>query len=282
MRSLAERILDAANLRDLATDVEMNQLQTVLHSVLVDIVECREEFTAGKAKLAGIATAFLPFSTAGSSELDAYADVRTHIQVLGNLRNGVQFVEFLHHDEHALTHLLGKQSQFNVALVLIAVADDEGVAFHVHRQHGMELRLGTRFQSQVVLLSVADDFLHHRTNLIHLDRIDDEVLGRVAVFFRGILETSCRLLNTVVDDVGETNQHRGCYIAQREVVHHLFQVNFHSVLPWSGNNVSFVVDVEIVHAPAANAIQLTGVFNAPFSHVKFLRLVLGKSDSHIW
>jgi hypothetical protein len=28
----------------------------------------------------------------------------------------------------------------------------------------------------------------------------------------------------------------------------------------------FVVDVEIVHSPAADAIELAGVFNAPFSH----------------
>ena len=130
----------------------------------------------------------------------------------------------------------------------------------------MEFGFGTSLQTEVVFLSVADDLLYHRTNLIDLDRVDDEGFSCIAVFFRCILKAGCSLLDTVVDDVGKADQHRGCHITKREFVHHFFQINFHSILAWSGNNMPFVVDVEIVHSPAADAIELAGVFNAPFSH----------------
>ena len=129
----AECILNATNLRDLTADMEVNQLQAVLHAVLVDVVEGSKELTASETELAGIATTFFPFATTRSSQFDANTDIRTHVEVLGNLCDGFQLVQFLHHDKHALTHLLGKHSQFNVALVFIAVADDERVALHVHR-----------------------------------------------------------------------------------------------------------------------------------------------------
>ena len=105
-----------------------------------------------------------------------------HTEFLGGSGDDFQFVELLHHNEDALAHLLGKQCQLYVVLVLVAVADDERVAVHIDRQHRMEFWLRPCLQTEVELLAMLDDLLHHRTDLVHLDRIDDEVLGIVTIF----------------------------------------------------------------------------------------------------
>ena len=59
---LTQGVLDATNLCDLATNMEMDQLETVLHIVLLDVLECRQQFTRGQTKLAGISTTLFPLA----------------------------------------------------------------------------------------------------------------------------------------------------------------------------------------------------------------------------
>ena len=68
----------------------------------------------------------------------------------------------------------------------------------------MQLRLGTSFQSEVELPSMRDDLLYHWLHLIHLDGIDHIVLAFVVVLFRGLFEAAPRLLDTVVEDIRES------------------------------------------------------------------------------
>ena len=265
---LAQRILNAAYLRDLATDVEMDEFQALLHAILLNILQRRQQFARRQAKLAGIAAAFLPFARTRGSQLDADAYVRAHTQLLRNARDDFQFVELLHHNEDALAHLLSQQCQLYVVLVFIAIADDERIAVHVHCQHSMQFRFRTSLQPQIELLTVLHHLLHHRADLVHLDGVDDKILPIIAILIRRLLEAGGSLLDAVVDDVGETHQHRSRHIAQGKVVHHLLQIHLHPVLTRSHSHISLIVDAEIIHAPTTDAIQLVGVLNAPFSHNK--------------
>ena len=51
----------------------------------------------------------------------------------------------------------------------------------VYRNHCMEFRFGTGFQSEIELLSVADNFFHHRAHLVDLNRINNKVLGFITI-----------------------------------------------------------------------------------------------------
>jgi hypothetical protein len=130
----------------------------------------------------------------------------------------------------------------------------------------MQLGLRTGFQSEIIFLAVADDLLHHRAQLVHLDRIDDVVLRLVVIFLRRLLEARGHLLDARVQDVGKAHQHGCRYVAQEQVVHDLLQVHLYAVLSRRSHDVAFLVDMIIVDAPAADAIELAGVLNAPFSH----------------
>ena len=102
-----------------------------------------------------------------------------------------------------LAHLLREQRQFDIRLVFVAVADDDGVGLLVDGYHGVQLRLATRFQTDVELLSVAHYLVYHRLHLVDLDGIHQEALPLVAVFFRSMFVALVHAFNTVLNDVGE-------------------------------------------------------------------------------
>lgn len=67
----------------------------------------------------------------------------------------------------------------------------------------MEFGLAARFESEIIFLAVADDFLHDGSHLIDLNGEDDEMLGLEVVGFLRLGKAGCRLLNAVVEDVGK-------------------------------------------------------------------------------
>jgi hypothetical protein len=94
----------------------------------------------------------------------------------------------------------------------------------------MKFRLGTGFQSQIELLPVANHLFHNGTHLIHLDGIDDVILGFVTVFFRSFCKAIGNLFNPVVQNIRETEQHRCFHIAKLKLIHEFLQVHFNSPL----------------------------------------------------
>ena len=266
--------MNTSDFRNLTAYVEMDEAHAVVQSLVVEYAERLEQFAAGESELAGVAAALFPFARSRRGELDAYADVGLYAQFLGGFGNDVYLVEFFHHDEDTLAHLLREQSQLDVALVFISVADDERVALALHGDDGVQFGLGTGFKSEVELLAVTDDFLYHGLHLVHLDGIDDKVLCLVVVFLGCFLKATGGFLNAVVEDVGETQQHRWGDVAQRQFVHDVAQVNLGVVFTGGDIHVAFVVDTKVRGAPAIDVVELLRIFDGPFLHFsvrKFFR-----------
>ena len=110
--------------------------------------------------------------------------------------------------------------------------------------------------------NLLDDGLH----LVHLDGIDHIVLTFVVVFLRGFLETAPCLLDPVVKDIGETEQHGRRDITQRQFVHHLTQIDLRTVFAGCDIDVALLVDAEIGGAPTVDVVELLRVIDGPFLH----------------
>ena len=149
----------------------------------------------------------------------------------------------------------------------MTVANDEAVAVHVRGQHGVQLGLRAGLQSEVIAFAVADDLLHDGSHLVHLHGEDDEMLGLVVVLLGSLAETLVGLLDAVVEDVGEAQQHRSRDMAGRQLIDDLLQVHLHVVLLRRHIDVSLIVDAKIAHAPPFDVVELFGIFNAPFLHI---------------
>ena len=78
LRSLAQGCLNTTNLRNLASDMEMNQAQAVAHILLIQQFQSFQQLSTGQAELRGIAPTLFPLACAGRSQLDADADVGTN------------------------------------------------------------------------------------------------------------------------------------------------------------------------------------------------------------
>ena len=258
---------NASDFRNLAADVEVEQLQTVAQPHLVEQLQGHEQLGAVEAELRGVAAALAPLAAAVRGQFDADAQVGLHAQPAGRLGNNLQLGQFLDDQEHALAHLLGQQCQLDEVLVLVAVADDEAVAVHVGGQHGVQLGFRAGLQSQVVALAVADDFLHDGAHLVNLDREDDEVFGLVVVFLGSLAETLVGLLDAVVQDVGEAQQHGCRHVACSQFVDHLFEVDLHAVLLGRNIHVSLLVNAKVVDSPTLDVVEFLGVFDAPLLHI---------------
>ena len=108
---------------------------------------------------------------------------------------------------------MGKQGELDEFLVLITIADDERVGVGAKGDDGVELGFGAGLQANVALLTVADNLFDHGAHLVHLDGHHHEVLAMELVFFGGLLEAGVDFVDAVVQDVGETQQHRSRDIA---------------------------------------------------------------------
>ena len=86
----------------------------------------------------------------------------------------------------------------------MAIADDETVGVHIRGEHGMQFWLGTGFETEVIALSVADDFLNNRAHLIDLHGEDDEMLCLILILLSRLTEALVGLLDTIVENIWET------------------------------------------------------------------------------
>ena len=229
LRRLAQGGGDAANFRDLRTDVEMNEFQAVVHAHFVERLQGLQQFGRVEAELGGVAAALLPLARARRGELDAYAEVGAHAEFLRGAGNAYEFGHLFDDEEHALAHFLCQERKFYKVLVFVAVADNQAVAVHVRGQHGVQFGFAAGFEAEVVLLAVADNLFNHGAHLVYLNRVDDKVVGFVVVLLFGAVEAFCGLLDAVVKDIGEAQQDGRGDVARVEFVNYFLEVYFHAV-----------------------------------------------------
>ncbi len=149
--------------------------------------------------------------------------------------------------------------------VLEAVADDRRVVLG-HGHDGQQLGLAAGLDSELIRLAEVQHFFDDLTLLVHLDRIDAAVAAPVAVVGDGAGKRPVNLGQTMLQDVGKTDQDGQVDPAHLQPVDQLLQVDgaigvFAGVYP----HVAFLADREVALAPAGNVIHLGGVVNRPTS-----------------
>ena len=236
--------------------MEMDQLQALFHVFLFEEIERFEQLAGCQAELAGVSPALFPFATSGGSELDAYPNIGAYTELFGDLRDKLQLIQFFYNEEDTFAHLLCQQGKLNVAFVLVSVADNQGIGIRVHGNHGMQFRFGAGFKTEIEFLSVTDNLLDHRAHLIHFNRVDDKVLGFIAVLFRCLFKAFGYLFDAVVQNIGEAKQHRSCHVTQLQLVYQFFQIHLYTVFAGFDNYVPVLIDTKVRSAPAGDVVKL--------------------------
>ena len=246
--------------------MEVYQTEAVAHTLLVEEFERLKEFGAGESKLTSISPTFLPFATTGRSQFDTNTEIRLDIQFFCLACNQFQFIRFLDHNEDPLAHLLSEESEFDIALVLISIADNERVALALHSNNRMEFGFGSRLKTEVKLSSMTDNLLDHRLHLIGLNRIYYKVFSLVFIFLGSLFEAAASFLDTIVENVRESQKHRCSDVTKRQFVHHFTDVDLGVVLTRCDIDITFFINTKIGGAPTIDVVELFRVFYSPLFH----------------
>ena len=254
--------LDVGNLR---ADVEVHQLEAILHLVGAQQLGRLHHLRGGKAELCVLAAARAPLAGAFRQEPDAHADDWLHAELLGDLDDRAQFLDLLHHHDDSLAQLAAEQRHPDVELVLVAVADDERFGIAMNGQRGEEFRLAADLDAEVEGRAGILDFLHHLAQLVDLDR-EDAAVGRLVlrVGDRGV-EFVVEHVHAVPQQILETEQQREDQPARFCLLHYRHKVKGEAlvVAPGAHGHVARVVNAEVGIAPPGDVVSLESAGYVP-------------------
>ncbi len=264
-RDLLEPALDEADVRDLAAEVEVQQLDDVESSALAEPVDELHELHRVEPELRFLPGALRPPSGALGRELDADAARRRHPELVGDLEQHVDLAELLDDDEHTVADLLPHEGEPHELVVLVAVADDDVLRALGHREHRLQLRLRAALQTDAVRLAELDDLLDDVPLLIDLDRVDGRVPTAVLELLDRRLEARAQLLDAGAEDVGEAEQHGKPDSLLFQVAREVQEVELALAVRAIGahHDAARVVDVEVPGAPPFDVVECACAVDRP-------------------
>ena len=108
LRRLTQCRLNTTDFSNLASDMEMDQLQALFHLLLFQKIQCFKQFTGSQPELTGVAARIFPLTTSGRSQLDTNTDIGHYIQLLRHLSDKFQFIHLLYDEKNTFSHLLSQ------------------------------------------------------------------------------------------------------------------------------------------------------------------------------
>src|ERR1019366_8759128 len=205
--------------------------------------------------------------------------------LLGIADDQFQLTEFLDDGDDVLAHLAGQNGHLDELVMLEAVADDRRLAAVGQGEHREQLRLGPRFKTEAVGPAEIEDLFDDMALLIHLDRIDADVLALVAVLVDGILKRLGNFADAMTQNIGEAQQDRQLDAALLQLIDELFQVDgLLGAFVGMDRDMAFFVYAEIAFAPVLDLVDIHRVLDFPlvdeFHQESASRA--GKGKSNVW
>ena len=134
-RGLVQRLLDVANVGNLAAEMEVQELEAVLHAALFELFQGAEDFRDGEAELRAESARALPAAAGLGRELDADANRGTHADLGGVFKDQSQLGVLFHDGNDAAADFLREHRHLDELGILESVADDRRVV-RCQRYHG--------------------------------------------------------------------------------------------------------------------------------------------------
>ena len=261
-RRLVHRLLHPADARHLRADVKVQQPQRIEHARIPQARHGLDDLRRRKPELRAVPARILPLALARGRQLAPQSNQRPDIHASRRFQQQLQLAGLLDHDEHPPAQLAPQQRQLDELAILVAVADDQPLDILQHGQHRVQLRLRARLQPPAKLAAELDDFLHHLPLLVHLDRIDPEVVALVAGFLARNREAPGNLRHAPAQDVREAKQQRRVHAAPAQLVAQITQVDGEPAVR-QRLDAPARVDPEEAASPAVHPVQARGVGHAP-------------------
>ena len=113
---------------------------------------------------------------------------------------------------------------------------------------------------------MTNNLFNNRTHLIYLDGVNNKMLCLEIIFFCGVVKALCRLLNAVIQDIREAQEHRSRDILLRKFFNDVLQVNLYAILARRHVDVALFIYTKVTNAPTFYSVEFLGIINFPFLH----------------
>ena len=263
-RRFLHRFLYRENIRDLRADVEMDQLETMPKVLRLQQFRRRENLRRAQSELRVLAAALRPFARALAQQPRADADEWFNTELFGHGNDLPQLLEFLHDHDDLLAELGAEQCHLDELSVLVAVADDEAAHLVLERESCEEFRLAADFEAEIKLLPSIQDFFHHFTKLVYLDREHAAILALIIELRDRAAERAIDGLHAMTKNVLEADEQRKFQPAPARFLDHIGDLHRSArVLERRGDDFARVVDVEIFRSPAMDVVEVARCVGVP-------------------
>ena len=211
--ALLDGVLDALDVGDLGADVEVHQPEGVEHVRRAEHLDRVEQLLRAQPELRASAARFLPLPGAARAEAGPHADDRTDARLLRHVEDQRDLLGLLHDQDDLPAQGHAAQREPHVGLVLVAVADDEGVAFQAVRERHRELGLAARLEPHAEAPARPDQLVEDLALLVDLDREDAAVDAVVVELLDRSLERAEDLVDAGLEDLREPDEGREADLA---------------------------------------------------------------------
>ena len=184
----------------------MQQLNAVQAAAFTQNLDQLKHLVGREAELGFFTAGRLPLTGALRCQTGAHTQTRNHVQALGLFQHDGDFGHLFDNQIDLMAHLLADQRQTNIFTVFITVTDDHATRHTCMRQHGHQLGFRASFQPQ--RFTGVDQRFDHATMLVHLNRVDQEVIAFIAIGFTGAFKRGVNRAQTMLQDLREAEQRR--------------------------------------------------------------------------
>ncbi len=246
---------DVANIRHLRAEVEMQQLNAVQTTAFAQNFHQLQHLVRREAELGFFTAGGLPLPGTLRCQTRTHAKARDNVQTLGLFQHDRDFGHLLDNQIDLVTHLLANQRQTNVFAIFIAVTDDHRAGHARMGQDRHQLRFRARFQTQ--RFAGVDQGFNHAAVLVHLDRINQEIVAVITIRFTRALERGVNGTQAMLQDLREAEQCRQTLALCFTGFHQLSEIHarFRDIRIRADADVAQLVDVVVVIAPPGNIVS---------------------------
>ncbi|CCJ89762.1 hypothetical protein BN132_1690 [Cronobacter turicensis 564] len=246
---------DIADVRHLGAQVEVQQLQAIQTIGFAQHLNQLQHLRRRQAEFRFFAAGRLPFAGSLRGEARTHAEARDHVQALRFFQHDFDFRHLFDDQIDLVAHLLADQRQTNIFTVFITVTDDNATGHTRMRQHRHQLRFRTRFQTQ--RFAGVDQRFDDATMLVHLNRVNQEVVAVIAVGLAGALKRRVDGTQAMLQDLREAEQCRQALALSFTLLHQPREIDarFGDVRIGAYADMTQFVDVVVVIAPPGNIVS---------------------------
>ena len=259
---------DVADIGDLRADVVMEKLQAIEHFLLLQAIQDIHHMAHVQTENAGVAAGFRPVPLSLGRQLDAQPQIRLDAQILRPFYDQVDFPGDLDYEEALKAHLDRVQAQIDELFILIAIADQAGVAVVEHGDGGDQLRLAACLKAMVVFPAELRHRLQDLLLLIHLDRVNSFILAGICGLANHLPEGFVQQLDLGAEDIFHPQENGHGHPPFLHFPGYGVQADPWPVIPAErrDDHVPALADGKIIGTPVIDPVELSCVVYVPFFH----------------